>query len=462
MRTIHSRHLKQSLSPCCLRSGRLLVSLIAILIVSAAAIAQENRVMDEIVAVVEDDIILRSDVNAIVMSAIQQQGLEYSDELWEEGLMELVDQKVILAYAREDTNVVVTDDQVEQELDSRLSAIAAQAGSEQRLEELYGKSMVEIRAEMRDRVRDQLLAGEYQRMQFQGLKVTPSEVREWFSQFPQDSLPEMPQTVRVSHIVRFPEIDPAARAEARSICSVLRDSVANGASLEELARLFSDDPGSAQDGGRYESIRLSELVPEFGAVASTLEPGELSQVFETAFGFHFVRLNSRVGDIVDVNHILIRINESRILPGAAIDYLNAVRDSILQYDIPFEVMAKRHSEDEQSVSRGGQVVEPRSGERELPTEALGPLWVRTLSTLEEGEISEPAETQLLDGRTAYHIVRLERRREAHRVSIETDYARIEQFALQAKQARLRAEWIEQLSEDVFISIRASEIDPSTG
>ena len=119
-------------------------------------------------------------------------------------------------------------------------------------------------------------------------------------------------------------------------------------------------------------------------------------------------------------------------------------------------MAKRHSEDENSVPRGGQVVEPRSGERDLPTEALGPLWVRTLSNLAVDSISVPAETQLLDGRKAYHIVRLDRRTPAHRVSIETDYPRIEQFALTEKQARMRAEWIERLSKGVFISIRTSE------
>lgn len=426
---------------------------------SVEATAQENQIIDEIVAVVDDDIILRSDVNALVASVVQQQGAPFTSALWLQALEEMIDQKVVLTYARKDTNVTVSTEQVDQELDSRVGALSAQAGGEQRLEEFYGKSILQIKDDLRERLREQMLAQEYQRQQLSGIKITPSEVQRWFSQFPTDSLPDIPLTVRVSHIVRFPQVDPVARTEAIDIINVLRDSVLAGASFEDLARQFSDDPGSAPNGGRYESMRLSELVPEFGAVASNLERGSISQVFETAFGFHFMRLNNRVGDVIDVNHILISVSDARVLPENAIAYLTAVKDTLTRYPVSFELMAKRHSEDSQSATRGGQVIEPRSGDRDLPLEALGPTWVSTLGRLGVGEISEPVETQLLDGRKAYHLVRLDRRTPAHKMNLEQDYERIEQYALSAKQSGKRAEWLNRLRRNVFISVRVSPDNP---
>lgn len=413
------------------------------------------QVVDEIVAIVgEEKVLLRSEIDGIVQSITQQQGATYSDALWYQTLQQLIDQAVLSDHARRDTNIVVTDDQVDQSLNQRIQIMSQQLGSEDKLVEIYGKSIVQIRAELREEVRDRLLAEQYQNTKLRNLRVTPTEVRDWFAQFPADSLPVLPPIVRVSHIVKYPELLPEAREEALEIIGAIRDSITTGVStLEDLARRYSEDSGSAQTGGRYESMALGDLVPEFAAIAARIDPGELSQPFQSPFGFHILRVNERVGDVIDFSHILINIDKSRSDPAKAIAELEVLRDSILTYDIPFELMARRHSEEEASSEIGGRVVDPNSGERDLFVDALGPEWKTTTDTLKVGQISQPAEVTLLDGNLAWHIVLLQRKLPTHRVNIETDYARIESLAMDNKRTVEMRRWLDLLREDVFIELR---------
>ncbi len=434
------------------RAALTLLSLIAI-VWTLPARAQQPEVVDEIVAVVDDEIILRSDVNVLLVSFLQQQQIPYSDELWFEALNDLINQKVLLIHARKDTTLTVSEEQLKQALDERVRILAARVGGEERLQELYGKTILQLKDEYRDEVRDQLLAQSFQQRKLQQIKITPTEVRQWFEKIPADSLPEIPETVRLAHIARFPKLDPAAREEAMHIMRAIEDSLRAGVPFEELARRYSDDPGSAANGGRYQGFNIKDLVPEFGAVASTLQPGQISSIFETPFGLHIMRLNSRQGDIIDFNHILIRIDDTRTDPTEAIAFLNTLRDSVLIHHVPFEALARRHSEDEYTKARGGYLVDPRTGERDLPVAALSPAWQRTIDTLQVGEISKPAEAELLDGRNAWHIVWLQQRTPAHRMNLEQDYARIEQLALQEKRQRVMAAWLEKLKESVYIEIR---------
>lgn len=428
---------------------------VLIVLISAPAWAQNAQVLDEIVAIVGDEIILQSEVDALLSNLIRQQPqASYSDELWMQALDQIINQHVMTVVAKRDTNITVSQEEVDQVLEQRISQLTQQVGSQARLEELYGKSLVRIRADLRDEFRDQLLAERLQQSKVRNIRVTPTEVREWFAQFPTDSLPTIPEVVRVSHIVRYPELTPEAIGEAREIISAIRDSIVNaGASFEELAGQFSDDPGSAAIGGRIEETNLADLVPEFAAVASRSAVGEVSQVFQTTFGFHILRVNDRRGETIDFNHILIRIDDRRIDPTPAIEYLGTLRDSILNQQVPFAVMAKRHSQEESSAQLGGRVIDPQTGERDLVLENLGELWLATLDTLDEGEISHPARVELEDDRQAYHIVELQRRRPEHTVDLATDYERIEQFALSEKRTRELQEWVGRLRENVFVDLR---------
>lgn len=427
--------------------------LIALLFVPSLR-AQEDVILDRIVATVDGNIILESQVHAFVWNILQQEKLQPTDQnvtkFWPIALEELINQKVVYAHAERDTTIKLGDDRVNQELDRRVQSLIDQVGGEDRFQIEYGKSVLEAKNDFREDVRQQLKASELQQKKMGTIKISPTEVTTWFKKIPQDSLPQMPQTVRVSHIVRLPEIPASAKNEARRIASALRDSVLTGRSkLEKLAQKYTDDPGSRNTGGRGRA-RLSQLVPEFSAIASTLPPGALSQVFETQFGMHIMRVNSLQGDMLDYSHILIKVNERGANPAKAIELLKSVRDSIQTKKLTFEALAKRHSQDPQSSALGGALMNFQSGSRELALDALSPRWRITLNKMDVGQISEPIETELLDGRKAWHIVWLQKRTPAHTLNLNDDYALIEQQALNEKRARMMGEWVQRLREGVYI------------
>ena len=429
------------------------VFLVSCVLLLQSAAAQDDKILDEVVAVVDSKILLRSDVNGLVFNAVQQTRSALTDELWYDALTQLIDQKVMAVHAKRDTNLAVTDDQLNQVLDQRIDAMSAQVGGRIRLEEIYGKTVTEIRAELRDEFRDQLLAEQFQNSHLRTIRITPSEVRKWFSKIPVDSLPVLPEAVRISHIVRYPAVTESARSDARDVLATIRDSIVTGGALfEEMARLFSDDPGSASRGGRYQGSKISDFVPEFAAVASRTPIGEVSQIFETEFGLHILRVNERRGDVVDLNQILIKFDPRKFDPSDAIDFLSALRDSTLTNDLSFARMARLHSEDESSQKRGGQVFDPRTGEKNLYLQSLGPRWQQTISVLNGGEISEPSEVELMDGRRAYHIVLLHERIPSHRVNLETDYQMVKELALREKQAAEMREWLDKLRETVYVKV----------
>lgn len=393
------------------------------------------------------------------MQMAQQQDQQLQGEdLWEEALNQLVDRHVLAEHAREDTLIEIGEAEVEQQVERQINQMVEQAGSEEQLEQMYGLSLIELREEFREDVREQMLAQRMRMQEMQDVDITPTEVREWFEQIPEHELPTLPETVRLAHIVRYPETPEEARAEARDQLEDLRQSIVHGdAEFEEVAREHSDDTGTARNGGQIRNVNVNDLQPEFAAILSQSEPGEVSQVFfnEQQNGFHIVRLNERTGDQVDFNHILIRIDETQADAQGAIDHLSEVRDTLMNSEVPFALMARRHSEEEESSINAGRVVDPRSGTRDLVYQALDRTWRSTLDTMEVGEISEPTEVQLLNGDRAYHIVKKQRHIEEHRVNLETDYDQIRQFALEDKRSREMREWLDRLREDMYVDIRMS-------
>ena len=425
---------------------------------NAPAHAQNAQVIDRIAAVVGDEIILKSEVDQLVRRQTQQQNMSYSDRLWMNGLNQLVDQKLLAEKARRDTTITVSDQQLKSQLDRRIEQYVQRAGSEERLEQALGKSILEIREQFREDLRGQILAQQLRQRRMQSISITPSEVRQWFERIPQDSLPELPRTVRLSHIVRYPKPTEEARQQAKSLITSVRDSIVNGgASFEAMARQFSASDAAGTSSGALTNINLDDLVPEFAAVASRTPVGQVSQAFynDSQNGFHILRVDAKDGSTVDLHHILIKPNAPS--GERARQYLSAVRDTLLNNeDIPFERMARRHSEEERTAQNGGRVTDPQRGTRDLVLDALGPSWTRTIRSLEPGEISEPTRVQLLNGDRAFHIVKLERRVPAHRASLEQDYERIRQLALQDKRQRQMQEWTDQLRNEIYVDIRISE------
>ena len=434
---------------------------------AAAQTVQPGQRLDGIAAVVGEQVVLYSEVDALVQQTTQ--GREAPPELWSRALDRLIDQRVVIDRARRDTTIAVTDEMVSSEVDRQVGQLAAQAGGEAALAAAYGKSIEELRQTFRADVRDQLLLQFYQNRRLREVTVTPGEVREWFELIPDAERPEVPEMVRVAHVVRIPETDAEAEAQVRATAEALRDSVLAGqATIEELADRYSDDPGNTnrdgtQNGGLYTTLPLSGLESRFQAVAATAEVGAISPVFETPFGFHFMRVNEREGDRLSFNHVLLAIEPGEAEAEAAQAYLRTLRDSV-EAGVPFEAIARRHSQDPASSTRGGYVTVPQTRSRDLVVQGLGPQWAATLEGLEVGEISEPTPVALADAEQtqAYHIVLLQRRTPPHQLSVDDDYQLLSQYALQEKQNEVLADWITGLRRSVYVDVRAERYEPPAG
>jgi peptidyl-prolyl cis-trans isomerase SurA len=242
-----------------------------------------------------------------------------------------------------------------------------------------------------------------------------------------------------------------------NLATALRDSIVNhGKDFEEMARKFGEDNTAAR-GGLLPLMPLNDLVAEYSAAASALQPGEISQVVKTAFGYHIIRLNRRVADQIETNHILIRVGEDELDDQFSIDFLTAVRDSIVSEQASFAQMARRHSDDKLTAPSGGRLINPQSGQRRLVVQEMDPALYRSVLLLEnEGDVSEPrsfSTGQRGAEQKAYRIVQLIRRIPEHKANLEQDFELVRNSALQQKQMREMGIWLQQIRNEVYIEYK---------
>jgi len=440
-----------------------LVSLFLLPLASHAQEQKKSKTLDQIIAVVNDHIVLKSEVDQQVqqyMMQMQQQQnrqISFGKDIWYTVLQNIVDRYVMLDQAKLDS-VTVSDDMVDQQIDQRISNYIQQVGSQKALEDRMGKSIVQIKADLRDDYRQQMIVQRFQQQKRDEITITRPEVEKYFNNIPKDSLPTIHEQVALSQIVAVPPPTENARKKARQLAEQLRDSVVNhGKTIEEMAKKYSDGP-SASKGGHIPLISLDDLVPEYSAAATSLQPGEISHVVETSFGFHVIRLNKRVGDKIDTNHILIKIDKNSYDDSAAVNKLKAIKDSVLNNkDITFAEMARKHSEDPNTAPEGGRILNPQSGQRLIALDQLDPALYRIVLLLDnEGDISEPKKFTMGDknnSKKAYRIVRLDKHIAEHVANLKQDYQRIKQAALQAKQSRIVQQWISNLRKQMYVEYK---------
>ena len=437
----------------------LLLLFLVTLIGTGPLFSQQKQVADKIVAVVNDRIILKSDVDAEVRQYLQQaqasnQQISFSEDLWYSALQSMVDSHVMLEQAEIDS-VVVSDEMVNRAMDNRINQMIQQAGSEEALERALGNSIVQIRAQYREQFREQMTTQQLQEQKMSSVEITRPEVRNFFNEIPEDQLPTIPEQVELSQIVITPPELEDARDEALRKAEAIRDSiVVHGKNFEEMARKYSDGP-SGPRGGLLPMMPLGDLVANYSAAASALEPGEISQVVRTDFGYHVIRLNERQGDNIETNHILIEVDEEGVDEDFAIERLEELRDSVLNHGASFRELARQYSEDETTSAMGGRIMNMQTRDRKMALSDLEPSLYRIALLLDEpGDISTPRPFTLPQNqKRAYRIVRLDAHYPEHVANLEDDYDRIRNIALQRKQFRIMNEWLQSLRDKIYVDIR---------
>lgn len=420
--------------------------------ISCVLQAQENAIVDKIIAQVGDKIILKSDVETYLMQEQSQtQGGTLPEDERCQILQDLVIQKLMLIQADKDS-ITVTDEQVESDLDGRIRYFESLFGSQEKMEEYYGKSVAEIKEEFRDDVRNLDLIKQMQQKIFGDVSVSPSETRAFFNQIPKDSVPYINAEVEVAQIIMFPKPTAEQKAIAKEKAENLRQRILNGESFSTLAKIYSQDEGTRDNGGYLGCQTRESFVPEFSAAAFRLKPGEISEVVETQFGYHIIKMESRQGDKACLWHILIEPNTTNINITIATKTLDSIRSAIADGKLSFCKAASLYSDDEASSHVCGDIVDNQTGSTIIEVSQLDPDVYYAIEKLKPGEISQVLPYTSQDGKKGLRIILLKSQTQPHVANLKDDYARIQAAALSHKQIDMLNEWVDEKIKKTYLNI----------
>jgi len=416
---------------------------------------QSPQVADKVVAVMGGKIILQSDVQSQYMEYVSEKmaGPDTKCKVLED----LLYQKLLLLQAEKDSTIIVSDAQVDGEMEKRLNYYINQFGSKQKFEAFYGKTTDQFKDELRGDVKDLLLAQQMRSKVTEGTTVSPEEVRKYFEAIPADSIPFISSQAEIAEIIKMPTVSDEEKLLARQKCEELRKRVVSGEkTIGDLAILYSDDPGSAKEGGLYKNIGRKEFDPEFEKRAFALNDGDISEVFETQFGFHFLQVVKRHGEQVDVRHILIRPVVSDEDMAKARTALDSIYNLVIKDSMTFGEAAARFSDDKNTKYSAGVILNPQTGLSRWDMQQVGqidPTISFTINALKVGEVSQPTVYNTPDAKQGFRIIKLNALTKPHKANLVDDYQSIQAAALAKKQSKVIADWINRkLREGLFVKI----------
>lgn len=424
--------------------------LISIVGLTTARAQDEGFVVDKIIAKVDNYIVLKSELDRAYQDYVTNGGTP-SEQARCQYMALLIRNKLMMAKAEIDS-VVVLDAEVDMNTQNRIDMILAQSGNTpEQLETIYGKSMEQIKSELREQIREQMVVREMEKTITKDLAVTPAEVRRFFNNISRDSLPYFSAEVEVAQIVKVAEVSEDQKETTRNQLIDLRNQLLTGADFTELAKKYSDDPTASYNGGDLGWVGRGQLVPEFEAMAFKLKPNEFSMPVETQYGYHLIQLLERRGNEYHARHILISPTPSQGDLTRASNFLDSLRTRILGDSITFEKAAKEYSDDLGTKGQGGYFMDADGGTR-LPVEELDPVVYFKIDSMNLGDISKPIVYRTDDQKNAVRILYYKSRVSPHQASLEQDWHRIQSATMNEKRNRVLQKWFEKARHDVFINI----------
>ncbi|MDA0196207.1 MAG: peptidylprolyl isomerase [Bacteroidetes bacterium] len=425
-----------------------LTKTIAIIILSVFCFASSAQVVDKIIAKVDNYILLKSDLEKAYLEIIS--GGQQPDQC---RLIESLLISKMLAAKAEIDSVVVSQDEVDSNLDRRLQYFVNQVGSEEAIELYYGKTLEQFKIELEENIKEQLTSQKMEGEITDNISVSPAEVRKFFKDIPTDSLPYFSTEVKVGQIVKTPEVSKSQKDQTIQKLNGLRQQIIAGEDFNVLAKKFSMDPSVVQNGGELGFQRRGILAPEFEAMAFNLEQGDISPPFETDFGIHILQLIERRGNSFNSRHILMIPQPLESDIERAIGFLDSLRNLIILDSIGFAKAAKEHSDDQATSSNGG-FYQDANGSSRVPVDQLDPVIFFTVDTMKLGSITKPLRYRMDDGSEAARIFFYEQKLAPHQANLKDDYQKIYGAALNQKKATVMEKWFLKARDDVYV-----EIDP---
>ena len=426
------------------------ITIILLLISFFANSQNEGVVIDKVIAIIGKNVILKSDVENQYEQLKAQGG--QTENLKCKVFEELLFQKLLLDQAQKDS-IEITEAEIDDNLDRRIRYFVSQIGSEQKLEEFYGKSITEIKEEFREVIAKQMLSERMQGQLTQNIKVTPTEILKFYKKMPKDSLPRLNKQIILAQIVKYPPVSEKEKLIIKEKLRSYRERVLKGEKFSTLAVLYSEDLGSARKGGELGFVGRSDLVPEFAAVAFKLkEPGDISRIVETEFGFHIVQLIEKRGELMNLRHILLKPKVSPMDMYKAHAFIDSVRTLILNDSLTFEEAAGKFSEDKETNKNEGLMINPLTGNSIFENEQINPSIAYAIKNLKAGEITKAFKTKDNRAQDVYKIVKIKEIIPPHIASIDKDYQLIQNICLASKKQKFIDSWIKKKQASTYIKL----------
>ena len=437
--------------------------IIALMLLALPMMAQnhQSQVIDKVVAVVGKNIILQSDIeNQYIQYRMQGMAEGTGKEVRGRILEDLLLQKLMLNQAEMDS-ITVTDEQVEAELNRRIQWFIARIGSQEKMEAQFGKSMSEIKDEVRQASKDNMLQEQVQAKIMENVVVTPKEVKEFYRDIPRDSLPMIDSDYELVQIVKRPPVSIDEKLMVKDRLYQIRKRILDGeSSFATMAVLYSEDPGSSRQGGELGFAGKGVYATEFENVAFNLRDGEISDVVETEFGFHIIQLIERRGETINCRHILLTAK----VPVEALEKAQNELDSVAQLvrngDMTFEEACTKYSDDD-SKNNGGYLTNMGTGGNWLSMKDLQELeqsypeyknLAFVINRLEVGEISDPLPMTTNDNKDAFRLIMIKRKTEPHQANLKDDYNLIQNWAMSQKRQEALGKWVSEKAAKAYIRL----------
>lgn len=424
-----------------------------LLSVAAGSLQAQNQplVIDEVVAVVGGKPVLASDIETQYLQFRMQGNIKGSATETRCAILEGILYNKLLLNQAEIDSVTVSEKQIENELDRRIRYFISQIGSKEKLEEYYKKSLFEIKEEFRGIIEDQMRVEMTQSNITKDVKITPSEIRKFFKELPQDSIPMVNSEYIIGQIVKKPKVGLAEEIAVKEKLRALRKRILDGENFATLAVLYSEDPGSAAKGGEVGLFGRGELYPEYEAIAFKLKENEVSDIVKTKAGYHIIQLIERRGDYVNTRHILLVPKVSPVEMAKASAELDSIAQLIDQGKLTFDQAVEKFSDDPNKIN-GGLMINPATQNTRWEPDQLDPKVFYVVDKLNVGQISRPMQFKTDEEKDAYRILYLKDRTRPHRANMTDDYDRLQSWALDRKKNEVIRNWMTDKISSTYIRI----------
>ena len=419
-----------------------------ILFISFSSYSQS---IDKIQAIIGSEILLTSDIEN-QYNQILSQGVIETENIRCDIIDELLLQNFLVHHAKIDSTIEINQDEIDSEINNRISYFEKQLGSLAKVESFFNRSIESMEEELLYIVKDQFYTQKKQSKIISDVKITPNEVKEFYNQLESEDIPLVPTKLELSQIVISPVLSEEKQQSIKDKLNNFRKRIYNGEDFKVLATLYSDDIVSANNGGELGFMKRGELVPEFERAAFKLKKDEISEVVESKFGFHIIQMIERRGEQINVRHILIKPKYSSLSLKNASDKINSIKADLDSSKISFDEALQLFSDDE-SKNNGGIILNPKNGTSFFTFDEIDPSIRYTVEKMKIGDISDPSLSKSQDGtQAAYRLIKLNNKIDEHKANVVDDFDLLKEYALANKKQKVLEKWVTDNINDTYINL----------